>query len=92
MTHTAHVTADHSNCGTDRAYRRHLAAGEDCEVCRAANTARARGDSRKGARARAQSRALKTLARAFPIEYNALYLGELAKEMAALASAEREAS
>lgn len=67
-------------CGTDSAYRRHLRVGEDCETCRTAHNQRARQDEKKRARARAQSRALKALARAFPIEYNALYLEELNKE------------
>ena len=67
-------------CGTDRAYRRHLADGEDCPACRTAHNERARLDDKKRARARAQSRALKRLARCFPIEYNALYLRELAEE------------
>lgn len=67
-------------CGTDRAYRRHLANGEDCPTCRTAHNERARRDNKKRARARAQSRALKALARCFPIEYNALYLQELTEE------------
>jgi len=79
------MTADQIlTCGTDRAYRRHLANGEDCPTCRTAHNERARQDDKKRARARAQSRAFKALARCFPIEYNALYQQELAKEMAAL--------
>ena len=71
-------------CGTDRAYRRHLANSEDCTACRAAHNERARQDDKKRARARAQSRALKALARCFPIEYNALYLKEVAEEQDAM--------
>ncbi|MCO6011445.1 hypothetical protein NE236_41500 [Actinoallomurus purpureus] len=71
---------DRPACGTEAAYRTHLAAGEDCETCREAHNERARGDDKKRARSRAQSRALKALARCFPIEYNALYQQELAKE------------
>lgn len=67
-------------CGTEAAYRAHKAAGEDCDVCRIAHNERARADDKKRARARAQSRALKALARAYPIEYHALYQQELAKE------------
>lgn len=69
-------------CGTERAYRVHLAAGEDCDTCREAHNERSRSDDKKRARACAQSRALKALARTFPIEYNALYLQELSKESA----------
>lgn len=60
------------DCGTEDAYRHHLANGEDCAECRWKHN--------KRARARAQSRALMQLARCFPIEYNALYLQEVAKE------------
>jgi hypothetical protein len=59
-------------CGTEDAYEAHRARGEDCPTCRNKHNRRAR--------ARAQSRALMHLARCFPIEYNALYLDELAKE------------
>ena len=74
---------DIPECGTERAYRAHIANGEDCETCRTAHNERGRQDEGKRARARAQSRALKALARAFPIEYSALYQQELAKEQAA---------
>jgi hypothetical protein len=67
-------------CGTERAYRQHLAGGEDCDVCRVAHNRRERQDDTKRARSRAQSRALKALARHFPIEYQVLYQQELAKE------------
>jgi hypothetical protein len=79
-------------CGTDRAYRQHLANGEDCATCRTANAERARQDDKKRARARAQSRALNALARCFPIEYNALYQQELGKAMAALDGVGQEAA
>jgi hypothetical protein len=79
-------------CGTEPAYRAHLANGEDCEACRTAHNARARQDDKKRARARAQSRALKALARCFPIEYNALYQQELAKEEAASDSTDQQAA
>lgn len=79
-------------CGTDRAYRRHLRLGEDCEICRKAHNKRAaEQDPNRKLRARAQSRALKALARAFPVEYAALYQQELALETGALDAADRQA-
>lgn len=82
------MTADHVTaraeipaCGTDRAYRRHLRLREDCETCRKAHNKRAaEQDPNRNLRARAQSRALKRLARIYEIEYQALYQEELAKE------------
>jgi hypothetical protein len=87
MSDSAEVPA----CGTDRAYRRHIRLGEDCDTCRKAHNERAAQDDKKRARARAQSRALKALARAFPIEYNALYQQELAKEVAGDSAAQQAA-
>lgn len=74
--------AESAPCGTEAAYRAHLANREKCQTCTNAHNDRARQDDRKRARSRAQSRALNRLARAFPIEYNALYQQELAKETA----------